>query len=353
MQGGGAQRAMLKIASGIVEAGHSVDLVLARATGPFMKEIPPGVSVVDLKARRVLLALPALVRYLRRERPVAMLSALDYVNLIALWARKLAGGSTRLVVSERNTLSVSSKTSRSRRQRALPSLSKRYYRWADSVVAVSQGVADDLTEKLGLSRDLVRVIHNPVITPELLEQANEVLDHPWFAQDEPPVVLGAGRLGPQKDFATLIRAFAAVRKVRPARLVLLGEGPDRPQLEALVRELGLQQDVQLPGFVANPYAYMRQSGVFVLASKYEGLPGVLIEALASGAQVVSTDCPSGPREILHDGTFGRLVPVGDSRAMSDAILDSLNNPRQPAPAECLRPFLPETVIHQYLDALNG
>ena len=353
MQGGGAQRAMLKVAGGLADAGHSVDLVLARAEGPFMSEIPAGVSVVDLKARRVAMALPALVRYLRRERPAAMLSALDYVNLIALWARKFAGGSTRLVVSERNTLSVSTGTSRSRRQRLVPALSKRYYRWADSVVAVSQGVADDLTKTLGLADDLVRVIYNPVITPEMLLKSQEPLQHDWFAPNQPPVVVGAGRLGPQKDFSTLIRAFATVREKRPARLIILGEGPDRNDLEVLVRELGLEDDVLLPGFSSNPYPYMRNADLFVLSSRYEGLPGVLIEALACGAKVVSTDCPSGPREVLADGAYGRLVPVGDSSAMAEAILDALASERRDTPAECLRPFLPETVIHQYLDVLNG
>jgi glycosyltransferase involved in cell wall biosynthesis len=211
------------------------------------------------------------------------------------------------------------------KRRIAPYLARKFYPWADAIVTVSQGSADDLVN-LGLSSKRIQVIYNPVVTPELFEKAKEPIDHPWFKPGSPPVILGVGRLEKQKDFPTLIRAFAQMHKQRPARLMILGEGKDRPDLEALVQELGLEEDVALPGFVANPFAYMASSAVFVLSSLYEGLPTVLIEAIAVGTRVVSTDCPSGPTEILENGRYGKLVAVGDIKSMAEAIVSTLEEP---------------------------
>ena len=279
MEDGGAQRAMLKLAGGLADRGYAVDLVLAQARGAFLAEVSPAVRIVDLGAPRVLASVPALVRYLRHERPVAMLSALDYVNIVALWSRRLAGGQTRLVVSERNHLSTAHRHRTSRRDRLVPGLLRRFYPWADAIVAVSKSVADDLTACTGLPRDRIEVIYNPVVTPEVVRMVREPLDHPWFRPGQPPVVVAVGGLRRQKDFGTLVDAFAQLRRRRPARLLILGEGPERAGLEALVAQRGLELDVQMPGFVANPYAYMARGAVFVLSSRWEGLPGVLIEAL--------------------------------------------------------------------------
>jgi glycosyltransferase involved in cell wall biosynthesis len=199
----------------------------------------------------------------------------------------------------------------------------------------------------------ITVIYNPVFTPDLLHKAQEPVDHPWFAPAGLPVILGVGRLAEQKDFFTLIRAFALVRQHRPARLIIVGEGPDRPGLEALARELGVADDVSLPGFSTNPYAYMRQADVFVLSSLFEGLPAVLVEALAVGVPIVSTRCPHGPEEILQDGICGPLVPVGDAAAMADAICATLD---APLPAHVLqeraRAFALDTIVEQYKKVLD-
>jgi len=319
MAGGGAERITLTLARGLAERGYAVDLVLAQAEGPYLTEVPGSVRVVDLGASRVLLSLPALVAYLRRERPQAMLSALRHANIIALWARRLAGVPTRVVVSERDTLSLSVQHVRSRRGRLMPQLIRRFYPWADGVVAISKGVADDLARMTGIPRQRIQVIYNPVVTPELQAKAQAPLEHPWFKPGEPPVLLGTGRLTAQKDFPTLIQAFARVWQARPVRLLILGEGEERPALEALVRKLGLEPDVSLRGFVKNPYPYMAQASLFVLSSRWEGLGNVLIEALYCGAPLISTDCPSGPREILRDGQYGQLVPVGDVTALTQAM----------------------------------
>jgi len=325
LRGGGAERVMVNLARGFVERGLQLDLVLAKAEGPYLSQVPSEVRVVDLGARRVLYSLPRLMRYLRLEQPQAMLSALNHANIVAIWAKILSKVKTRLVVSEHTILSWSTKNAPFMRAKLMPFLIKFFYPYADAVVAVSRGVAEDLIASTGLPPEQVKVIYNPVITPELFTKADEPLDHPWFRPGKPPVILGAGRLTKEMDFPTLIRAFAMVRKERPARLMILGEGEERPNLEALVRELGLEEDVALPGFVDNPYKYMKRAAMFVLSSRWEGLPTVLIEALALGTPVVSTDCPSGPREVL-EGHEELLVPVGDTNALACTILRLLENP---------------------------
>ena len=350
LSGGGAERVMCKLAGGIAARGHAVDLVLARAEGPYLAEVPESVRLVDLEASRVLASLPALVRYLRRERPEALLSVL-HANIVALWARRLAGVPTPVVVSERNTLSYESQYASDLRMQLMPRLTRRFYPWADGIVAVSQGVADDLARVTGLPRERIQVIYNPIVTPELRAKAQAPLEHPWFAPDERPVIVAAGRLTAQKDFSTLIQAFARVRQTRPARLLILGEGQERPTLESLVRQLGLEQDVSLPGFVTNPYPYMAQASLFVLSSRWEGLPGVLIEALCCGTPVISTDCPSGPREILADGRYGQVVPVEDAAALARAIETSLEGEMPRPPRESWHPVEIETGVNQYISIL--
>jgi len=350
--GGGAQRTMLNLAQGMAERGYTVDLVLAQAKGPYLAQVPESVRLVDLRAWRTLASLPALMRYLRRERPEALLSVL-HANVIALWARRLVGASTRVVVCEQNTLSSDAQQASDWRLRLTPRLNRRFYPWADGIVAVSKGVADDLAQVTSIPRERIEVIHNPVVTPELREKAQTPLEHPWFAPDEPPVLLAVGRLSPQKDFPTLIQAFARVRQARPARLLILGEGKERPALEALVRQLGLEEDVSLPGFVENPYPYMVEAALFVLSSRFEGLPTVLIEALYCGAPLIATDCPSGPREILADGQYGQLVPVGDTIALARAIGTTLAGKMPHPPRESWRPFELEVVVSQYINTLLG
>ena len=349
LHGGGAERIILNLAQGITERGVPVDLVLATATGPLLEHLPPAVRLVDLGAPRVLLSLVALARYLRRERPRALVSSLSHANLVALWAARLAGRATPVVVTEHNTMSRTSSEQRRLERGLWPPVLRIFYPWASHVVAVSRGAADDFAHTTGIPRERLEVIYNPVITPALKAMARQSPDHPWFAPGQPPVILGVGRLTRQKDFPTLLRAFAGVRARRPAHLIILGEGEERPALEALVDELGMADDVSLPGFRDNATAYMARSALFVLSSAWEGLPTVLIEALAAGCRVVSTDCPSGPSEILQEGRLGTLVPVGDVAAMTVAILGALDCPeRGGVPSGELAPYTQEAAVDNYL-----
>lgn len=359
LHGGGAERVMLLLAGGLAHRGCDVDLVLIRREGAYADSLPPGVKVVELGTGRMLNSILALSRYLRRERPHALLTALVHVNVGALLAAMLARTGTRVIVTEHNQISRNFAALRSLTLRSAYRLVPRLYRRASRIVAVSDGVADDLSRFSGIGRGHIDVVHNPIVTPELMARTSEPLDDPWFGpcagagEDQPPVFLGVGRLAAQKDFSTLIRAFAKVRAARPARLVILGEGEERADLEALVDGFGLGADVRLPGFAANPYAFMSRSAAFVLSSRFEGLPTVLVEAMACGTQVVATDCPSGPREILREGRLGGLVPVGDADALARAMVETL---ARPVPVELLHgraaDFSIDRAVERYLDLVT-
>lgn len=351
LHGGGAERVMLNLAWGLVNKGVNVDLVLTRAEGAFVQQIPKGIRVFDLKASRAIASLPGLVGYLRRETPYALLSAMDHNNVVAVMARKIARVPVRLVVSVHGTLSKSAAHAPSLRGKLMPLWVRLAYHHADAVVAVSDGVAQDLVVSAGIKPDNVKVIYNPVVTPDIFIKAEEEVEHPWFRNGEPPIILGVGRLALQKDFCTLIKAFALVRKKYNARLVILGEGEERPRLEALARELSVSDEVFMPGFVQNPYKYMKRAGVFVLSSQWEGFGNVLVEAMAVGTPVVSTDCPSGPAEILEDGRWGEIVPVGDVEALAEGIIRALHEPRGRAVVRA-KEFSCEKIVEEYIEVLG-
>lgn len=366
LTGGGAERVMLNLARGFAQSGLKVDMLLLKAEKANSEQLPTQVRIVDLKATQLdqnktfklptsfqsTTSIPKLINYLQQEQPKALLSATHFPNEIAILAKHLSRASTRVVVSEHITLSVESKRVEQISSRLVPLTARLFYPWADGIVAVSQGVAKDLANITKLPLERIQTIYNPVITPEILLMAKEPVDHPWFAGGSPPVILGVGRFVKQKDFPTLIKAFAEVRKMRSARLIILGGGRERSHLESLVSELKLQSDVALLNFVKNPFAYMARAAVFVLSSAWEGLPTVIIEAMAVGTPVVSTNCPSGPDEILADGKYGFLVPVGDSSAIANSILSVLNgNAKQIDPA-WLNQFTIENSTRNYLNILD-
>lgn len=349
---GGAERFAVTLANGFADRGSSVDLVLARETGFFLSDVTSSVNVVELQARRTLTSLPGLVGYIRKARPQSMLSALDYANVVAVWARMLSGVEMRLVLSEHTTHGAAVEEVVPYRTRLLSALMRWFYPKADSIVAVSGGVGDDLASIIRLPREKVTVISNPFDLSKIRALSQEPTEHPWFAQGEPPVLLTAGRLAKEKDFPTLIRAFALLRKQRPAKLAILGEGTMRGELEALVKELGLEGDVALPGLMENPFSWMHHASLVVLSSVREGLPSVLIEAMACSSPVVSTDCASGPAEILENGKWGRLVPVSDATALSRAMMATLDEDDHPDVARRAEDFQAKKTINQYMRVLG-
>jgi glycosyltransferase involved in cell wall biosynthesis len=330
LQGGGVERMKLNLCPALIERGVDVTLLLSEARGELLSLVHEGVHVVSLNAPRTLAALPGLVRHLRAKRPDVLLSSLGHNNIAALWARRLARTDTSVIICQHNALTRESAALATWQHRALPWLYRRFARDADGIVAVSRGVAEDMAAASGLPQERITVIYNPVVSPHLAVEADAGADagasHSWFDRPGARVFLGLGRLVPQKDFATLIRAFALLEHRLGAQLVIFGEGPQRAELEALARDCGVADRVQLGGFVSNPYPYLRRSCALVMSSVYEGFGNVLVEAMACGTPVISTDCPYGPAEILDGGRFGRLVPVGDAAALARAMRATLEAP---------------------------
>lgn len=346
--GGGAERVMVTLANGFVARGHRVDLVLARAEGPYLAEVDPAVRVVDLGVHRVAASLLPLVRYLRQNRPEAMLAALNHANIVAILARALSRVRLRLVVSERNSLTG---IGRGVRARMFIRLMRWFYPMADAVVSVSDAMARELKDRLALPAEKVTSIGNPMDIDAIRSLAQQRPVHPWLAPGGPPVVLAAGRLEPQKDFALLIDAFARLRVQREARLVILGEGSCRGALEMQAARLGLTSDIAMPGFESNPFGWMHACKLFVLSSRFEGFPNVLAQAMACGARVVSTDCPTGPGEILEGGKWGQLVPVGDSSALAEAMREALDCVNSPDVSLRVTDFSLERILDKYGEKL--
>jgi glycosyltransferase involved in cell wall biosynthesis len=344
----GAERVLVMIANALAERGYPVELVLLKAR-PL--QVSRKVKLVDLNSSRMWSSLPKLVTYLWRTRPQVLLSVIVHANVVALLARELARVPTKCIIVVENNIAKATREAPSRLVRAAFALSRKLYPRADGIVAMSQGLADEVAQFAKLPSERVTAIYNPVLTPEFQEKVQEPVDHPWFGSGC-PVILGVGRLTKQKDFATLIRAFKRVLERRPAKLVILGRGRGKRELEALAEELGVKSEVDLPGYLENPYAFMARASVFVLSSAWEGFGNVVAEALVAGTPVVSTDCESGPAEILAHGKYGHLVPVGDPDTMADAILDVLAGNGRKAPPEWLEQFDVEHVLPRYVSVME-
>lgn len=352
---GGIESVFMNLANAFAALGLEVDLLVYPPKGT--RSRPPNLSdqvnVVDIGHRGKWQGGLAVARYLRRCKPAALLAAGYRCNLMAAIAKNRSRTRSRIVLSVRNTMS--------RRlahfgwlKRQTRSTAMQYaYSQADEIIAVSHGVADDLITHFPHIAGRVRVVYNPINFNDIEAKLAVPIDHPWFEQHAPPVLLAVGRLRPQKDYPTLIRAFAKVRERHQCRLVILGEGPERVRIEAIANELGVADHLYMPGIVTNPFPYVRAARLCVMSSAWEGLPNVLLEAMAVGTPIVATDCPSGPREILEDGRHGRLVPVGDATALATSISESLDAPRE---GECLRRaakrFEVKSIARAYLDAMG-
>jgi len=352
---GGVEGNMFKLIPALLETGVAVDLL-----GIFKTPVPPALQIqhprfrlIDLGVKHSLLIVPALMRYLHEHPITPLLVAKDRAIRGAIVARTLSATRNRLVGQLNTHLSASlaEKPALQRFWRTWPM--RWFYPRIDTVVCVSQGVAEDTHRLTGLPMSRLPVIRNPVIDADLFEKSRQPLEHPWLKASDTPLILGAGRLTRQKDFPTLIRAFARLRAHRPCRLAILGEGPDHEALTQLIESLGLADQVLLAGHVDNPYAWMARSRLFVLSSRWEGSGNVLTEAMALGKPVVSTDCPSGPAEMLAGGLHGPLVPVGDETALAEAMARTLKNPQ---PAEFLqhavREYRAEVSARRYLKIMG-
>ncbi|MED4127774.1 glycosyltransferase [Shouchella miscanthi] len=326
---GGVERMTLHLAENYIKRGYKVDLVVMHPTGEYTDSVPSGVCIVPLSKVKARAALPGLISYFRKKKPDIICSAKDYLNVLVILAKKISQLKATLIVSSRVHLSEQAKQDPSANRTKKWVL--RTYRYADHVVGVSRGVSSDIQAIARLP--VVHTIYNPVITKSLSEKMNQPIHHPFLSDSSLHVFVTVGRLHKQKDYVTLLRAFALVHKRNPhTALILVGDGEEREDLETFVVTAKLQNAVSFVGYQHNPYPYMKQADVFVLSSLYEGFGNVLVEAMAAGTQIVSTDCPSGPKEILKDGMYGHLIPVGNYEALAMAMESALLNP---VPAEAL------------------
>lgn len=328
MRCGGVERVAINLCHYLLAQQLNVTLVLNEKKGELLSQIPGAVKIISLNSPRTLGALPGLVRCLKREQPHILLSSLGHNNIVAIWAKFLAGVKTAVIIGQHNALSSESSSSKSWQHRILPLLYRIFGRSADGILAVSKGVADDMAAQCGISRDRISVIYNPIATNSRV--ASHACTHDWLVDKDVPVFVGIGRLVPQKNFQLLIRAFATLSNRQRARLIVIGDGPLRRELQALACLLGVADDVDLIGFCESPYPYLEQASAVVLPSRFEGFGNVLVEAMSRGTPVISTDCPFGPSEILADGRYGLLVPTDDPASMAEAMASTLARPRQSA-----------------------
>lgn len=350
---GGVERMLLNLVNAFATRGLEVDLVLIKTRSRHLEEVHPSVRIVKLGSQHSATSLWPLVRYLRQHNPQRLLVAKDRAGRLVVLARMLARTKTRIILRLGTNLSaaLAHRSGIKYWLRRAPMLL--LYPCIDHIIAVSEGVRQDTLKVSDVEPDQVSVVRNPVLTPRLHELASQPPPHPWLLDPDIPVIMGAGRLTVQKDFSTLIRAFARLRAERPCRLIILGDGRQDAQLRALATQLEISDDLQLPGFTDNPYVYMANAALFVLSSRWEGSPNVLTEAMTLGTPVVSTNCPSGPDEILDGGRYGPLVPVGDWQALAQAMRQVLSDPPSSDKLrDAVREYEVETSANHYLKILG-
>jgi len=348
---GGVERMFANLANGLHQCGVGVDLVVGRAGGDMSVVLEDDIHVFDLGSNHMMSGILGVAKYLRARKPDAIIAGMTHSTAAAVAARSISRQKTKIIATEHSSMSQAVTNTTGLKYRLMPLWGRWALTSADSIVAVSNGVADDLTACTGIPRERFRVIYNPVITDALYSAAKATVTHPWLQEGQPPVILAVGRLDKSKDFPMLVRAFSMVRKNRPARLMILGEGPDRSRIEKTVAEARLARDVTLPGSEQDPYKFMNHAAVFAFSSQWEGFGVALVEALALGVPVVSTRT-FGPAEILCDGKFGTLVPVGDHEAMAQALLDTLDNPVRNDSSDYLQQFTVCSVVSKYLSVID-
>lgn len=356
LRGGGAQQVFCNLSAGFAERGYTADLLVTWATGELRRGIHPDVRVVELAPPHIpaigsAAGIPAMIEYIDSATPPVLYSAMTYANVSAIVAARLARNETAVVPTE-HTMLRHHQTSI--KDRFVNRTAGYLYPGVDAIIAVSESVADEVSEVIGLDRESISVVHNPIVTPDLEEKAASPVED-WIPVDATDVLVSVGRLAEEKDFATLLRALAHLVSDhnRDAALVIFGDGPQRGRLQQLAKTLEISERVSIPGYVDNPYKYLQRASVFVSSSRFEGLPTTIVEAMACGCPVVATDCPGGSAEVLCDGRYGTLVPVGDPQALASSIDTTL---RSPPDSERLREraddFTTDSVIKKHLQFIR-
>jgi glycosyltransferase involved in cell wall biosynthesis len=352
--GGGVERVMIRLSEELLIRGYDVDMVVMSSSGRMRDLIKDRVNVIVLGTGFIAPATRKFLRYMKSYRPNFIISAQSTANVVSVLSNIFSGGHAKVLVSEHSAMNLILSPAPTLKGKVKQILAKASYRRADAIVTVSDGLASLLRRELRAGAGRVHTVYNAAWSPDILRQGSEEINHPWFGPAQPPVVLAVGALNEAKDFGTLVDAIAIVRRNRDVRLVILGEGPLRSRLESQIQRLKLRDAISLLGYVTNPFAFMARASVYALSSVHEGLPTVLIEAMACGIPIVSTDCPSGgTSEILSGGRYGLLVPVGDPIAMARAILHMLDHPTSGESLKArAREFSTEKAANEYLRCLG-
>lgn len=326
LTGGGTVRVFTNLANNLIKKGAEIDMVVGKKEGPFLKKLDKRVNIINHNSshkykRLFIINLLLLIKYLKKERPNILISTGTHANIVASLAKLILGSSANVVVC-REVSSLNNKI-------FINFLIKILFIKNNKIIAVSNGVKQDLLKNSFINSKKIKVIYNPIFKKSITIRANDKITHSFFNKNN-KIIIAIGRLSKIKDFPTLIKAFKILSKSNEnLRLIILGEGKERDNLEKLIKNYNIENKVDLPGFKDNPYAYLSKSDVFVLSSLSEGFGNVLVEAMACGTPVISTNCPGGPPEILDNGKYGKLVPVSDFKLLAKAIEESLKNPTNP------------------------
>lgn len=348
LNGGGAERVTVNLINNLVELNVDVHLVLIKKQGVFLQDVSEKVKIIDLSSKRAAFSIFPLVNYLNNENPDYLISSLNYLNVIALLAKKFSKVKTKFYITEHSTISQRLKNLKGT-GKLVPMLMRNLYNGADRIICVSKGIQDDLISTLKLNNPNICVIYNPIDFKKIEQLKTERIEHPFFC-DEIPVIIGVGRLIPEKNFELLINAFLEVRKYRICKLIILGSGPLEEKLKDIIQNCDYPNEIALVGFQKNPYAWMNQSEIFVLSSLTEGLPTVLIEAMSVGCKVISTDCPSGPKEIILSSQTGVLVPNNNLKILVNEILNALDS-KEIETKPNLKIFEKNIILSKYLEII--
>lgn len=349
---GGAEKMVINLANYFCKKNIKVDLILMQKNGIFLKTISNDIKIINLKSKRALYSIFPLIKYLKNNKPNFLISTLNHINIISLISILFSQVKTKIIIRSVNTFSENLKSLPKTKRIIQKFLASILYRFADDIISNSEKSADNLAKTLKLNRKKIKTIYNPTITSEIYKKMEERISHPWL-NDKYITIIGVGRLQKVKNFINLIKAIKIINNKIDVKLIILGEGPERKNLENLVKQLNLEKSVDLLGFTENPYTFMYRANIFVLSSNSEGLPNVLIEAMACGTPVVSTNCPSGPSEILDGGKYGKLVPVNNPEALAKAIIETLENPIESNVLQERASFFSvEKSINEYLKIIN-
>ena len=350
---GGAERVFVNLINEIsMSDEYTVDLLLMKYEGEYTNDINGNVNIYDFNKKSMRNTVLNLRSYIRKNKPDIFLSALTHVNLIACMLKLLTRSEMKLFCTEHTVVSNAFTTNKGIKADLMKIAIKILYRLPDGIIAVSESIRTDLAKKFAVDKSKISKIYNPIISNQLIEIANERIDHKWFNGDYGKIMLSVGRLNKAKDYSTLLKAFQIVNNKIRSKLVILGSGDELESLLTLSEDLGITNEVAFLGYVENPYKYMKKADIFVLSSKYEGFGNVIVEAMAFNKKIVSTRT-GGPVEILENGKHGTIVPIGDYRKLADAIINDLSNEDKCDFNDYIKQFQVNNIANDYIRLITS